>query len=169
MIKHPRHAVFFDQLSCDFSNAKFIHLIRDARSVAMTTFFKEKPQVGLERWYQYNRSILDALDKVPHDQQHCIRYEDLVDHPEATLTKLLTFLGFDFEPQMLDYNNYPHADNSMQLWNNSSPQDSPLLQNLNIGRITDSVKDLREQYDNETSKYYEQNAKVKELNQLLGY
>ena len=64
IVKHPRHAIYFDEIIRDFPQAKYIHLVRDVRSVAMTTMFLEKPEFGFSRWYEYNHAIMIAFEQI---------------------------------------------------------------------------------------------------------
>ena len=169
VIKHPRHSIFFEKLRQDYPRARIVHLVRDARSVAMTTMYQQSPQAGLIRWYKFNTNILDALKHVPTALQHRIYYEALVDHPTQTMVELMKFLGLQFAARMLNYGNHTHADDQMCLWNDGPPLQSPLHQHLRSGTIDSSVKNKRENYSQEVHQHFEQMIQIKTLNHQLGY
>jgi|GEM_PF-3519160 len=169
IIKHPRHAILFNKILPDFPQAKFIHLVRDARSVAMSTMFAHQPEVGLKRWYEYNQAILQAIDAFQMTQKHLIHYEALVQQPEKSIADVVNFLGVQFEPAMLNYNEFEHADDKMKLWGNNPPQQSHLHKNLNKGFIDKEVKVEKEQYSQEVIDLYEQFSEIRAMNEQLGY
>lgn len=100
-----------------FPDARFIHLVRDGRDVALS--LRERP------WGQYQlrpfpkrllghvsgggQLWLDALSLVGRFKRLYgpklleVRYEDLVREPQAVLSRICAFLGLEFEPAMLEY------------------------------------------------------------------
>ena len=87
-----RHA---DKVLTLLPNAKVIHLLRDPRDVARSAigmgwagnvFHGASPWIATEDGWEAATTSHQAL-------AHEIRYEDLVAHPEATLTDLCAFLG----------------------------------------------------------------------------
>lgn len=53
-------------------------------------------------WASIHANVLGFLDGIPAARQVHLRYEDLVEQPEAACARLCTALGLDFEPAMLD-------------------------------------------------------------------
>jgi hypothetical protein len=104
--KTPHYFGILPQLNALYPAAKFIHLIRDGRDVAISfidaawehyhdrknfewsIFMKLRPT--------YLRSALAA-------QILEVRYEDLVVDPEPTIRRICDFLGETFEPGMLEW------------------------------------------------------------------
>src|SRR5262249_49193863 len=95
--------------------ARYIHITRDGRDVALSqlakkgSFFRELRGYRslsyanvFRRWVEWEgkaRAVLyrDGL-KVCH-----LRYEDLIADPEGQLRRMMGFLELAFEPRMLDY------------------------------------------------------------------
>ncbi|PWE19058.1 sulfotransferase family protein [Aliarcobacter skirrowii] len=106
-----------DLLASLYQNAKFVHIIRDGRSVAASYkgVMKQKmvskyaPKLPTEindiasEWKTNISNIEKSFSKLLIEQKITIRYEDLVLEPEKTLIKVCDFLGLNFEKQMLNY------------------------------------------------------------------
>lgn len=104
--KTPNYFFIVPELATLYPGAKFIHLIRDGRDVAISFV-----DAGWERYYdrkefewtlamrqqrQYARmSIADQILEV--------RYEDLVINLDGSIKRICAFLGEQFEPAMLDW------------------------------------------------------------------
>ncbi len=88
-----------------FPDAKVLHLIRDPRDVARSSIgmgWAGIPFFGVDHWIDTERDFDAArplMDVPPLD----LRYEDLIEHPEAKLTEIAEFFGLSFDPAMLDY------------------------------------------------------------------
>ncbi len=105
--KTPPYIRIVPQLDGLFPGASFIHLLRDGRDVA-----KSFQSVG---WYgpQLHKNMGEwngamALDRkwraaFPADRYLLVRYEDLVRQTERTTRNICAFLGEQFEPQMLGW------------------------------------------------------------------
>jgi hypothetical protein len=89
-----------------FPRARFIHLVRDGRDVALSI---------LKQWWGANDFVTAIRDwattvgwarkmlaMLPEDRWLEVRFEDLVSEPEQELRKITDFLGIDFEPCMLN-------------------------------------------------------------------
>ncbi|ASC69622.1 CurM [Halomicronema hongdechloris C2206] len=113
VIKEPRQSLFLDKIYQDFADFKLIHLVRDARSVAMSPWFINNPKRGLEIWYRYNKSVLEVADNLKPSHKLIVRYEDLVEDTSTAIKKVVEFLGYAFEPKMLNYGKFKHADDEM--------------------------------------------------------
>ncbi len=88
-----------------FPQARFIHLLRDARDCAksaVSASFAGNVYYGLEPWMNSEESW-DRLRPLLAQHQYLeVRYEELVAEPEQVLTGICEFLGLSYEPQMLD-------------------------------------------------------------------
>jgi hypothetical protein len=92
--------------------ARFVHVIRDGRDVALShnrriqrRGVKDRPPVPpgemARRWRKrIEKSRYDA-QSVEHYVE--IRYEDLVTETEPTLRRICDFIELDYDPAMLDY------------------------------------------------------------------
>jgi len=87
-----------------FPNMKIIHLVRDARDVAIsysrTPWWSKDINHNLQQW-EREINIIHAFGMENLDNFLEIRYEDLVMNPEQELKKILTLLGVEFEETML--------------------------------------------------------------------
>lgn len=109
--KTPSHILHISSLAETYPDAKFIHIIRDGRDVAVSlrkagwvsnffeagNFWKKRVKAGQE------------AGKTLIPQRYCeVYYEKLVLEPHETLLNLCNWLGLDYTPQMLVY--YQHSD-----------------------------------------------------------
>jgi hypothetical protein len=89
-----------------FPEAKFVHIIRDGRAVALS--YLERPEWGPEtmaeaanHWKNRVRRGRAAGRAIGADRYMEVRYEDVVADPEAVSRHVCDFLGLDFEDGML--------------------------------------------------------------------
>lgn len=91
-----------------FPQAKFIHMLRDGRDVAIsfarTPWWHKNINLNLERWaYEVNKIEDDGV-RLLEDRILTVRYEDFVLEPEKVTRIVTTFLKAPFEETMLDPN-----------------------------------------------------------------
>jgi Sulfotransferase family len=104
--KTPNYFAIIPQLSELFPGARFIHLIRDGRDVAISSI-----DAGWARYYEHDTfpwSLAMASRRsyrgTTYEAQILdVRYEDLMRSPEETVRRICSFLGEAFEPAMLEY------------------------------------------------------------------
>jgi len=89
-----------------FPDAKFIHMIRDGRDVALsfsrTPWWHDSPPENLERWQREITKISGDAELFLQKNQYLeVRYEDFVRDPEKALRDIVDFLGVPFEREML--------------------------------------------------------------------
>ncbi len=105
--KDPRYIDYLEVLQQIYPKAKIIHIYRDPRDVTLS---KMKAAWSAHRPYWMN-AIISQMQitrgrelgpRLFGDQYYELSYESLVTEPETTLTKLLAFLGYDYEASMLD-------------------------------------------------------------------
>ncbi|HIJ63689.1 MAG TPA: sulfotransferase [Rhodospirillaceae bacterium] len=107
--KTPDSIRFLPLLKILFPKAKFIHIVRDGRDSTVSAWFHN--QRTSPEWLQQNYSSLDAFAAASADEwgkemslatefatshpASCftLRYEDLLERPEALLKDILRFLG----------------------------------------------------------------------------
>lgn len=105
--KTPPYIQILPQLATVFPGAKFIYLVRDGRDVAKS--FQGLRMYG--PWLHDNTvEWRDAcywerkwMKSGYADRILPVRYEDLVTDPEASLRRICGFLGEEFEPRMLSW------------------------------------------------------------------
>jgi hypothetical protein len=111
--KTPPYIEIVPQLATLYPGARFIHLIRDGRDVAISF-----ADVGWEsrayhgprfEWARAVRRGLAYRDTPLASQILEVRYEDLVREPERTVRGICAFLGEAFEPEMLRWRERPGA------------------------------------------------------------
>lgn len=106
-----------DLLSSIYKNAKFIHIIRDGRSVAVS--YKELKKKVIQdkyapnlpdninniaqEWISNINKINNSFEKLNSSLVYTVRFEDLVLEPEKTLMKICLFLNIDYDNEMLNY------------------------------------------------------------------
>ena len=85
--------------------ARFVHLIRDGRDVAVSItalhFGADTVRQAAERWAKRIRAGREKGARVPHYLE--VRYEDLVLEPEPTLQRICDYVELPWDPRMLDY------------------------------------------------------------------
>ena len=103
--KTPTYFKIVPQLATLYPGAKFIHLIRDGRDVAISRI-----DLDYDRYYEATfewtlamRSRRQLLASRHAEKIFGVRYEDLVMNLEPTVRKVCDFLGEQFEPQMLGW------------------------------------------------------------------
>lgn len=100
--------------------ARFLLVVRDGMDVAHSLGKGRWTVLGplLERhgdpyvaaahyWVDMNRRLLAFRAAVP-ERTFVLRYEDLVEAPEAQLQAVFAWLGEPWEPGVLDFNRHPH-------------------------------------------------------------
>ncbi|WP_017658986.1 sulfotransferase family protein [Baaleninema simplex] len=171
-VKEPRQSLFFEAIGDDFPNAKFVHLVRDARAIAMSEWFRNNPERGLSIWYDYNTAVLRLLDRLDDERTYTVRYEDIVEAPKTTVRDLVEFLGYEFEVEMLDYGRFEHADDKMNLWGTSGKgvKAHEARQHRALGTAIDAktMKD-RQNFSPKVLEAYANMEEVRQLNQQFGY
>lgn len=103
----PWYGQRIDILNELFPDAKYIHIVRDGRDVAIsfarTPWWHNDIGQNLERWYTEVRQIISSSTKILKPNQILqVRYEDFVEQPEIGLRRICGLLGVDFEDAMLD-------------------------------------------------------------------
>ncbi len=118
-----------------FPEARFIHLLRDARDCAKSAVaagFSGNVYHGLEPWMNSEESWDRLLPRLKPEQYIEVRYEELVSEPERVLTEICEFLGLAFEPQMMDLSDTTYEPPSPRFanqWRRSmSPRDVYLIE-----------------------------------------
>lgn len=95
--------------------ARFVHILRDGRSTALSALSWAGPMKGPGRWSLWTSDALACCAlwwqwqagsgvqggrAIGRDHYHELRYEDLVAHPEETLAGVAGFLGIENSPRM---------------------------------------------------------------------
>lgn len=105
--KTPIYITILPELATLYPGAKFIHLIRDGRDVAMSIIdahWSGRCYDGKD--FDWTRAVRLGLAyrKSPHAAQILeVKYEDLVANFEPAVRRICSFLGEEFEPRMLEF------------------------------------------------------------------
>lgn len=105
--KTPRYCLEVPALATLFPEARFVHVIRDGRDVALSV--KEvsfgPDHLGGAALYWRNRALATRRFGEILDPNRFFEYrhEELLDDTEAVVRKLCEFLALRFEPSMLTY------------------------------------------------------------------
>ncbi|MFZ1547409.1 MAG: sulfotransferase, partial [Candidatus Nitrotoga sp.] len=107
----PWYGQRIDILNELFPDAKYIHMVRDGRDVAIsfarTPWWHNDIGQNLERWHTEVRQIIDSSNKILNSNQMLqVRYEDFVEQPGVELRRICEHLGVNFEYAMLDTTTY---------------------------------------------------------------
>jgi len=94
-------------LGAQFPEARFVHLIRDGRDVALSLAesFDRAPQTSAQAalyWSERVRAGREQGGALPSGRYLELRYEELVAEPEATVRRLCDFLEIPYEAAMLE-------------------------------------------------------------------
>ncbi len=89
-----------------WEDAKYIHIIRDPRDIAISsvklgwsgTYF-HAPDI----WVEAEREWESLKSTLPDDAWIDLRYEDFVTDPKSELDKVCAFLGVDYSEKLFDY------------------------------------------------------------------
>lgn len=90
-----------------FPDAQFVHLVRDPRacvaSLQRVTWTDGGVEDAAAVWVLAEREIRRFARGLDRSSYHPLRYEDLIAKPERVLAALCAFLGEEFHPSMLNY------------------------------------------------------------------
>jgi len=107
--KTPTYTCHIDLLHRLFPTARFVHLVRDGRDVALSVLrtWGRRPHVDLVfAAHTWSRRVTEARRSAGLLEPELyleLSYETLVLEPKAQLKRVCHFLGEDFHPAMLDF------------------------------------------------------------------
>jgi Sulfotransferase family len=104
--KTPYYRVMMPRIQALLPEARFIHLIRDGRDIALSLgplWFGPGDDISkqAEFWVRHVTKAREAGGEIEHYLE--VRYEALVSQPRRTLKRICTFLGLPFDPAMMRY------------------------------------------------------------------
>jgi hypothetical protein len=116
---------YADELALFFSDAKFIHLYRDGRDVALSftkAIVGEKHYYYIARdWNATQQLALQLRDKIGSERFLGVSYEELVGNAEQTCKRVCEFLGVTYTESMMEFHQSVEAQktaSSSELWGN---------------------------------------------------
>jgi hypothetical protein len=103
--KTPHNVFFVREILEDFPGARFLHLVRDGRDVAVdqlrSAFGPRNVYAAARLWSEVVRAGQAARGSTPRSQWLDVSYESLVRDPAEQMRRVLAFLGEDFDPSVL--------------------------------------------------------------------
>jgi hypothetical protein len=103
--KSPSYVRKMPKIFRALPEARFIHLIRDGRDVALSQIEVHhgaaEAREAAESWAAAIAKARRQAQRVPHYLE--VRYEDLVDDPEPVLRRVCEFADLPFDSAMLEY------------------------------------------------------------------
>jgi hypothetical protein len=105
--KTPAYLGRIGVLAQHFPEARFVHVVRDGRDVALSLAqsFERAPQTPAQAavlWAEQIRAGRAQGLALGPDRYLELRYEELVAEPENTVRAMTAFLGIHYEPAMLE-------------------------------------------------------------------
>lgn len=103
--KTPLYLEHLAQIAQHLPEARFIHILRDGRDVALSwqqTWFapsRELPEL-VQHWARMIRTARSQTHGLHYLE---LRYDQLLLEPEQQLRRICNFIELDFHPHMLDY------------------------------------------------------------------
>ncbi|HKJ36683.1 MAG TPA: sulfotransferase [Solirubrobacterales bacterium] len=106
--KTPAYMLSVTRIGRALPEARFIHLIRDGRDVALSQTARAlneqpPPSEQAARWVKRIRKSREQAAKLGGDRYIEARYEDLVRDPEPVLRRVCEHAELDYDPRMLTY------------------------------------------------------------------
>ncbi len=105
--KSPQHSFAWRTITEAFPTARIIHLIRDGRDVAVS--WKKAPfgardyDTLARQWVAYIEAGEACGEALGRDRFLEVRYEDLLDDPEAVTRRIAAFLDTAYHPDMVAF------------------------------------------------------------------
>jgi hypothetical protein len=132
--KTPMYVNYMFLVRNFFPQARFVHIIRDGRDVALSLMTSKWGPRHMNhaghywKWLVLGGMIGGRLMGTEHYRQ--IRYEDLVCDPESVLKPLCDWLDMGFELGMLEYHKTAEAQNAVRDLGHSPSTRQPIDRNL---------------------------------------
>lgn len=114
--KTPRNCFWVEEILSCFPDARFIHIVRDGRDMAIdianSSLWPYSVYAGAEMWQQYVASARASGLRIGVQRYFEIHYEALCMNPERSIREVCNFLAVDFDPVMLSH----HLSASARQW-----------------------------------------------------
>lgn len=102
--KTPSYIGHLDLINQVFPNAKFIHILRDVRDycISVNKAWGKNIYRASQVWVDKITKCQTDVDRIQCIRYFELRYEDLLDDPQQALKRISSFIGIDFEPDILN-------------------------------------------------------------------
>lgn len=108
--KTPDYIDHLPLLADLFPAARFVHMIRDGRDVALSTIdlkrFHRRAATCAHFWSRQVGGAMRQGKELGPDRYLELRYEDLLDEPERELRRLCAFVDLPFEEALLEHDEH---------------------------------------------------------------
>lgn len=174
--RHGGYSYSLDLIRSFLPNAKFIHLLRDGREVALSAVSSNARKAfgpsdiykAAEAWSSYSLAACEA-EQFGNDNYFEIRYESLLDKPKETLNELFDFCTIDANPNLVDNIYHKHfnerlshpnpdrKDYKTALWKREMSFWQKVVFNKRAGKTMMKLKymkDLNEMYSSSFGKIF---------------
>ena len=116
----PWYGQRLDILTSLFPSAKFIHMIRDGRDVALsfarTPWWYQSVHLNLARWQREIKKIsVDAAMYLSNSSYLEVKYENVVSNTEFEVRRICDFLSVDFDVEIIDPQRFIDYDKYLRL------------------------------------------------------
>lgn len=109
--KTPSNAFVWKRITACWPDARYIFLLRHPASIARSWHESDPEKRPLETAAEDALRYMQAVERARGGLSgHTVRYEDLTSDPETTVQGICTFLGLDWEPELLEYGQRPRTD-----------------------------------------------------------
>ena len=103
--KTPRYVGKMRQIQAALPEARFVHVVRDGRDVALSVLDRTVRDLTAadvaKRWKRKVQKARDAAPQLDHYVE--VRYEDLILETEPALRRICEFIELDWDDALLDY------------------------------------------------------------------
>ncbi len=102
--KSPNYTTHLGQINRALPEAKIIHIVRDVRDAALSArkIWNSNIYRYAQRWADGMRPLSRELESLPTRDCLELRYEDLLNEPAATLSRVTDFLELEFREDMVN-------------------------------------------------------------------
>lgn len=123
--KLPTNFFFLGLIRAALPGARFIHMQRDPRDTCLSIYFQQFEAANsyandlqdLAHYYgEYRRLMHHWADTLPSDAMLQIRYERLVEDPEAWSRRMVEFMGLKWDARCLDFHRSDRAVVTASRW-----------------------------------------------------
>ncbi|MCZ6820171.1 MAG: sulfotransferase [Calditrichaeota bacterium] len=108
--KTPPYALIGDFINKLFPDCQFIHIIRDGRDVVASYKARWGFHMGMRAINKWQLHVKEGrkLAGLAPDRYHELRYEELVENPEAVMRRVFEYLAEPWVPEVLQYDRFEH-------------------------------------------------------------
>ncbi len=128
--KTPRHVWHVDYIRRKYPDSRFIITTRDGKEVVASLY--ERTQDFPASLMRYQDDSILSLRQMGQKDTLLVRYEDLIEDPVALLSDICTWIGVDFEAEILSYHERPIEWNMDNPYSNGKLEAHDLLRNKQV-------------------------------------